>query len=495
MRGSVYFDIVQVMANVDANTIGQLAVRLGLVSPDQVQDAMDELGPSGGEAEALLRHLERKGALTPWQSSKLLKGDTSGYFLGGYRILYKIASGSFGRVYRADDPNTGMVVAIKVLRDRWSEDKKNVELFEREGKLGMTMRHPNIVEILAVKRDDRARQHYLVMEFVEGGNLRDFLHIRKKLEPLEAIKIMEDTVSGLAYAYSRGLSHRDIKLTNILISSGGRAKLVDFGLAGIVRRMHKDDDVQADRTVDYAGLEKATGVPPGDVRSDIYFLGCCLYELLSGRPPLERTRNPYERMRKERFSKVKPLTTAEVSAPPSVFRLVETMMSLDPQQRFQTPNQLLDAIREVKRDLEGGSKAAVTRSVFIVEADTRLQDALRNRFKELGFRVLLSADPRRALERFRQQAFDALILDAGSVGEEGLFLFENVLKEANRLSRHCAGILILNEDQHEWAGRVEVRSRSKILVRPVTLKQVQRQLEMLLSGNNQETDGTSTGDS
>src|ERR1700733_13899475 len=141
------------MPELDALTFSQQAVRLGLVTLDQVQDAWEELGMRGGELEPFLRIMERKGYLTPWQSGKLLKGDPDGYFLGGYRILYKIASGTFGRVYRADDPRTGTIVAIKVLRRKWSEDKHNTDLFEREGKMGMAMHHPNVVQILAVSRD------------------------------------------------------------------------------------------------------------------------------------------------------------------------------------------------------------------------------------------------------------------------------------------------------------------------------------------------------
>src|SRR4051794_5933895 len=220
------------MSNVDAQTISQQAVKLGLVGAEPMREAVEEVGKLGADPEPLLRILERKGLLTPWQSGKLLKGDPDGYVLGGYRILYKIASGSFGRVYRADDPRTGTVVAIKVLRRKWSEDRHNVELFEREGKMGMSLRHPNIVEILAVNRDPVSKQYYIVMEFVEGGNLRDFLGIRKKLEPAETLRILEDATSGLAHAYSKGFSHRDMKLTNVLISSQGVAKLVDFGLAG-----------------------------------------------------------------------------------------------------------------------------------------------------------------------------------------------------------------------------------------------------------------------
>src|SRR5262249_15370890 len=156
--------------------------------------------------EPLLRMLERKRYLTSYQSSKLLKGDVDGYFLGGYRILYKIASGTFGRVFRAEDTQTGRVVAIKVLRRRWTDNPHHVELFEREGRVGLSLQHPNIVEILTVNRDPATGQYYIVMDFVEGGNLRDILAMRenKKLEPAEALRYIEDAASGLAHAYSKG---------------------------------------------------------------------------------------------------------------------------------------------------------------------------------------------------------------------------------------------------------------------------------------------------
>ncbi|HYV35144.1 MAG TPA: protein kinase [Gemmataceae bacterium] len=480
------------MPDLDAAAAAQQAMRLGLLSLEQVQDAWDELGRKTGPAEEFLRFMERKGFLTPLQSSKLLKGDTEGYFLGGYRLLYKIASGSFGRVYRADDPNTGTVVAVKVLRHKWSDDKHSIELFEREAKLGISMRHPNVVQILAVNQDTASKQYYMVMEFVEGGNLRDFLTIRKKLEPLEALKILEEATAGLSYAFSRGLTHRDIKLTNILISSQRVAKLVDFGLAAANQTKGRDD-THVERTVDYAGLESATGVPPGDVRSDIFFLGCVFYELLSGRPPLPQTKDPKERMRKERFSNVPRLDPREVSGPPSLFRLVDTMMSLNAAQRLQTPSQLAEAIRDVRAELEGkpkgkpaanaspGGAATVSRSLFVVEKDEGLQNQLREKFKNLGYRVMIAGDPARALDRYRQHPYDALIIDVGTVGEEGLHVFDVVLTEAKRQRQFCAGIVILSENQREWVDKVESRECVGILVRPVNMKQLQQELTELLA--------------
>jgi tRNA A-37 threonylcarbamoyl transferase component Bud32 len=458
------------MANVDAVALAEKAMRLGLLKLDQLQEGWDEVGRRDGEAEPLVRALERKGYLTPYQSHKLLKDDPDGYFLGGYRILYKIASGSFGRVYRGDDPITGTIVAIKVLRRKWSEDKHTIDLFEREGKVGMALRHPNIVEILAVNRDVASRQYYIIMEFVEGGNLRDIMAMRqnKRFEPVEAMRFLDEAASGLAHAFFHGITHRDMKLTNILISSQGHAKLVDFGLAGVYGKAQITDNTTVDRTVDYAGLEKATGVPSGDIRSDIFFLGCVAYEMLTGRSPLQMTKDARARMNKERFLTVSPMSTEELSAPASLFRLVETMMAFHPQHRYQTPSQLLDTIREVRRELEGKSAGpgGGTCTLFIAEKDEKLQDIFRDKFKEQGFRVLIAADPIRAYDRLRQQPFDALIVDGRTTGEEGILKFEKIMNEAERQRLSCVGILLLDNDQANWQERIIPRPNVALMIEP-----------------------------
>ncbi|MBM4070230.1 MAG: response regulator [Planctomycetes bacterium] len=469
------------MPNLDAVALAEKALRLGLVTIDQLQEGWEEVGQRGGEADPLLRALERKMHLTPWQSQKLLKNDNDGFFLGGYRILYKIASGSFGRVYRADDPHSGTVVAIKVLRRKWSDDPHNIELFEREGKLGLDLKHPNIVEILAVARDQPSQQYFIAMEFVEGGNLRELLTIRKKLEAPEALRILEDAAAGLAHAYSHGITHRDMKLTNVLINTQGTAKLVDFGLAGVYGQSRAIDTGNVDRTVDYAGIEKATGVMAGDTRSDIYFLGCVGYEILTGRSPLEMTKNARARMNKERFLTVQPMAPGEIKAPASVYRLIETMMMFNPQQRYQTPSQLLEAIREVRREVDGkgSGKSSSPRTIFIVEKDETLQETLRSKFKETGFRVLLAADPVRALDRFRQQSFDVFLVDARTTGDNGIHMFGKLMDEARRHDLFCAGVLLLGDDQKDWVSRVSRGPNITALVNP-RLKQLLRTVEELL---------------
>ncbi len=480
------------MSTLDSITLANNTIRMGLLTQLQVNQAFADLNSRKVAPQEFLRCLERKGFLTPYQTTKLLKGETDGFFLGGYRILYKIASGSFGRVYRAVDASTGRIVAIKILRKKWSEDKRKIELFMREAKLGMTLRHPNIVEILAVDHEARTNQHFIVMEFVEGGNLRDLMTIRKKLQVADVLRLMEETASALTHASTHGITHRDIKLTNILLSSAGPAKLVDFGLAGEAVGAHAGEDkeeVAVDRTVDYAGLEKATGAPAGDPRSDLFFLGCVGYELLSGRSPLEKCRSQMTRISAQRFEKIVPLKASEVQAPASMLRLIENLMVLDPDRRIQTPSQLMERINEVwpevgeslKRTQKApAAKTKAAATIFLVERDEKLQDLLRTKLKAIGFRILIAADPIRALERFRQQPFELLVVDASTVGEIGYYVFQQILEDANRQNVACRGILMLSTDQTVWKERVEEYPNAVTLIQPIKYKQLLQAIQTQL---------------
>ncbi len=484
---------VRTMEINDAMTFGLMAVKVGLISQQQFKDALEAVRLETGVQDVDLIHmrtyLERKNLVTSLQSSKLMKGETDGYFLGGYRIQYKISSGSFGRVYRAYDPRTERDVAVKVLRRRWSEDQQKIDLFIREGKVGLTLKHPNIVEVMAINQDPQTQQYYIAMEFVEGGNVREFMQARARSEGdarglgvAESLKLIEDCTQGLAYAYSKGLTHRDIKLTNILISSKKEAKLVDFGLAQMFATIGREEE-QVDRTVDYAGLEKATGVKAGDIRSDIFFLGCVLYEMLTGKPPLEMSKDRHARMNRRRFEEVKRLRPGEIQVPGSVYGLVDSMLAFDPKRRFQTPGQLLDAIRKARRDVEteaeiaAGGKPnlalrAAGRTLFLVESHHGLQESLRAKFKSKGFRVLIAADPIRAVDRFRQQPYEVLIVDVENAGEDGLLAFDQVMNEARDKQYPCVGIVVLGAEQTELARRVAKRPNIKVLVRPVSWKRL-----------------------
>lgn len=477
------------LEGINSAAFGQLAVKVGLITPQQLAEGLEEARSDSGQANPPLPHFirvtERKGWVTNLQTSKLLKGDTDGYFMGGYRLMYKISSGSFGRVFRAvergDDPQSGRVVAVKVLRKRWSEDKKRIDLFIREGKVGLSLKHPNIVEVLAINQDAQTKQYYLVMEFIEGGNLREWLQLHKKMSVEQSLRILEDCAAGLAHAYARGVTHRDIKLTNILMATTGDAKLTDFGLAHLVDVGKTREGDEVDRTVDYAGLEKATGVKAGDIRSDMFFIGCVIFECLTGRSPLEMTKDRHARMAARRFQDMQSLKPGELHAPPSVYTLIETLMAYDPKRRYQTPSQLLDAVRAVRRELAGGGQAGngkpAARTVFLVESHTGRQDKLREFLKDkLGYRVLIASDPARALDRYRQQQYDALLVDVDTTGEDGLIVFERVMTEASVKGARCAGIVLLGEEQADWAGRVPRGPTTTVLSLPLNGKAIQQAL-------------------
>ena len=269
------------MDQLSAEQIAQRAFDLDLLDDRSYREV-------GGEA----RHLDavefqqlllRRELLTPYQMERLLRGDRSGFFFGQYKVLYQVGAGTFARVYRTVHRDTGQVMAAKVLRQRFSNEPEKRNRFDKEADVGRSLRHPNIVAIQEVGSDKS--NHYIIMEFVEGQTLRDFLRIRKQLQPLAAVRLMIDIARGMDYAFRRGVFHRDMKASNVLVSSSGQAKLVDFGLAGIDPTLSDEALAGVDnpRTIDYVVLERATNVRKDDSRSDIFFIGAIFYHMLSGR--------------------------------------------------------------------------------------------------------------------------------------------------------------------------------------------------------------------
>ena len=181
------------------------------------------------------------------------------------------------------------------------------------------------------------------------------------------------------------------------------------------------------RTIDYAALERATGVRKDDTRSDIYFLGCIFYHMLTGQPPLVETRDRLQRLNKQRFLDVVPIQKLNRSCRASVTIVANKAIMFDPDRRYQTPLAMLNDLRSVAKRLAGaasetdeaaesgnsdGQRDASTdfgsadagRSVMVVESDVKTQDIFRKSFKQAGYRVFVTADPGRAAGRFRQDS-------------------------------------------------------------------------------------------
>jgi eukaryotic-like serine/threonine-protein kinase len=323
------------MSQLNAEQVAQASFDLGLLNERQLQEVWAALGSRHVPLDDLLQVLVRREYMTKFQVERVMRGDRSGFFYGPYKVLYQVGSGTFARVFRAVHRETAQVVAVKVLRTREAD---RYEQFVREGKVGLSLRHPNIVPVYDVVSD--RKMHYMVMEFVEGWSLRDLVKIRKKIEPLHAIKLTIDVAEGLRYAFERGLTHRDLKMTNVLVTSGGEAKLVDFGLAAIDESISDEDllgEMANARTIDYAALERACGVRKDDPRSDLFFLGCILYNMLTGQPPLSETKDRLQRLSRARFLEIVPIQKADPSVSHWIAMVVNKSMLVDATKRYQSP--------------------------------------------------------------------------------------------------------------------------------------------------------------
>jgi eukaryotic-like serine/threonine-protein kinase len=482
-----------------AEQVAQRAFDLGLLDERQLQDVWGSFGSHNVSLPDFLQTLVRREYMTNYQVERLVKGDRSGFFFGNYRVLYLVGSGSFARVYRAAHRLTGKIVAVKVLRSRFSENKAQSGLFVREGRLGCTLRHPNIVPIYEVVSE--GKNHFFVMEFVEGRNLREFVRVRKKLDPLEATRITIGIADGLRYAFEKGLTHRDLKMSNVLISSRGEAKLVDFGLASMEDTM-ADEDLPNTRTVDYAALERATGVRKDDTRSDVYFLGGIYYNMLTGRPPLHETRDRLQRLSKQRFLDVVPIQRVDPKLPNCVSVVVNKAMMLDPERRYQSPGVMLAELRlAIKRLEEENPNAAESgiaagsdaghaplsamgdldtgRTVMVVESDTHMQDVFRKGLKQAGYRVLMTADPARAVGRFRQDASvaDCVLFNTQQIGPTALEMF-NELGDDPR-TQSVPAVLLIDENQPQWKSQASTAQHRLVLDMPITMRKLRTALEHL----------------
>ena len=485
------------MSRLNAEQIAQRAFNLGLVDDRQLQDLWGRLGSRHVDNDDFLQMAVRAEMLTNYQVERLVNGEKTGFFFGDYKVLYLVGAGSFARVYRAIHKDTGQVVAVKVLRERFSNDPAQYKLFVREGKLGCTLRHENIVPIYEVY--SKKKTHFIVMEFIEGRTLREFLKVRKKVEPTEAVKLMTDITQGMQYAHAkRGLLHRDLKVSNVLVASNGVAKLVDFGLAGFDESLA--DDVTADessvRTIDYAALERITGARRDDPRSEIYFLGGIFYHMLTGQPALLETKDRAKRLSKQRFLDVIPPQKVDESLPSVVTVIVNKAMSLDPDRRYQTPAALLTDLRVAARRLadpnsdannprrtlttSNSSNGTPKHSVMVVESRPEIQDLFRSAFKKAGFRVLVMSNSERAVMRLMQDptAADCVLLNAQELGASALKSFNKLAED--EMTARLPAILLLDEPQKKWKQHAKTSGHRVLIPMPVTMKQLRGVITQLV---------------
>lgn len=199
-----------------------------------------------------------------------------------YEIINRIGSGGMADVYKAMDEKLNRMVAVKVLKPEFREDKTFIAKFRTEAQAAAGLSHPNVVNVFDVGEDRGV--YYIVMELVEGITLKDYINRKGKLSVKEATSIAIQVSMGLEAAHNRGIVHRDVKPQNIIISTDGKVKLSDFGIAKATSSNTISSNVMG--SVHYSSPEQVRG-GYSDYKSDIYSLGITLYEMVTGRVPFD----------------------------------------------------------------------------------------------------------------------------------------------------------------------------------------------------------------
>jgi len=259
-----------------------------------------------------------------------------GFTLGRYELRRRVAQGGMAEVYLAYDRRVRRQVAIKVLYGR---DEAFVRRFEREALAVGTLSHINILPLYDF--GEQSPWYYLVMPYIEGGTLRDYLVKRKRLTLEEAASFVDQIASALQYAHDHGMVHRDVKPSNILLRQDGYAYLVDFGLAKAIMGAEALTGAGAMvGTPEYMAPEQSNG--ESDSRSDIYSLGVILYQMLTGRVPFMAETPVAISLKHIQTPPVSP-STLNSDIPPSIEEVILKAMAKDPNARFQSAQELSTA--------------------------------------------------------------------------------------------------------------------------------------------------------
>jgi WD40 repeat protein len=263
-----------------------------------------------------------------------------------YRVLGLLGSGGMGAVYKAEHRLMERVVALKVMTRALVGSAATVERFRREFKASARLSHPNIVA--AYDAEQAGDLPFLVMEYVEGTDLARWVAERGPLPAEEACEYVRQAALGLQHAHEHGMIHRDIKPHNLMRTPDGTVKILDFGLARLVAEAGSGQGGVTGQgillgTVDYLAPEQADDARQADIRSDIYSLGCTLYHLLSGRPPFPQGTVVQKIMAHTQRDPL-PLDELRPDLPPGLARVVSRLMAKSPDDRYQTPAEVCEAL-------------------------------------------------------------------------------------------------------------------------------------------------------
>lgn len=263
-----------------------------------------------------------------------------------YQIIKSIGEGGMANVYLAYDTILDRNVAVKVLRGDLSSDEKFVRRFQREALSASSLSHPNIVEVYDVGEDND--QYYIVMEYIEGKQLKDVLRKRGKLTITEVIDIMQQIADGLSVAHDSYIIHRDIKPQNIMILENGLVKITDFGIAMAMNSTQLTQTNSVMGSVHYLPPEQANG-SGSTLKSDIYSMGILMYELLTGKLPY-KGENAVEIALKHLKEPLPSIRDEIPDLPQSVENVILRATAKNPKNRYNDAREMLEDLKTVMDD-------------------------------------------------------------------------------------------------------------------------------------------------
>ncbi len=321
---------------VGAGLVGGLLLALGLLAPVR--------GPLKNTGVAVFTKATRTGPAPPQAGATAqpasVAGNAGGLIRGQYEISRQIGQGGMGTVYEGTDRSLGRRVAIKKMREELRVNARERDRFVIEAKTVASLHHPNIVDIYAIAEE--AEDVYLVFEFVDGKTVHDLVQVKGRLDAAEAVRVTRAMGEALTYAHAHGVIHRDMKPSNVMVTSAGQIKVMDFGIA----RMAKDALTR------YSMTNTVVGTPPymapeqeqGVVRreSDVYSLAVCSYEMLTGKMPFIGI-GAGMLMNKINMSYIPP-SRAIAGLPEALDEVFVKGFQADPDRRHRTPKEFTDAL-------------------------------------------------------------------------------------------------------------------------------------------------------
>ena len=323
----------------------------GLVGAEQLGAYLDQYRESDTWPDSpgrLAALMIRDGLLTHYQAEQLLAGRRRDFVIANkYKVLERLGSGGMASVYLCEHLVMRRPVALKVLPDVAGGESPKLARFRREARAVAQLNHPNIVAAHDIDR--HGRLHFIVMEYVDGMNFEEYVGVHGPMDPFRAGHYVEQAARGLHHAHEAGLVHRDIKPSNLLVDRAGVVKLLDLGLA----RFSADEVDHLTRardrntllgTIDFMAPEQGLDSHAVDIRADIYGLGATFYFLLTGRG-LFGDATPAQKLAAQQYSRPVPIRGLRADLPEGMAVIVDRMLEKDPARRFQSPADLLHALR------------------------------------------------------------------------------------------------------------------------------------------------------